>query len=394
MSLRPLALLLAAAVAALPASAMAQDAPAATAALQAPSVSVVEAKRREIVSTVTVTGTLRPRETVVVGSDVEGLRIEALLADEGDIVSAGDVLARLDTDMIEIGLARSQSQTARADAAIAQAKSRIAEAESIATEAQSALARTRPLAEKGIVGQDVLDQRVSAAASADAALASARQGVAVAEADRALTLAERRELELRKAKAEIKAPTDGLVLSRAARLGSVVSGASGGLFEIARDGQIELDAEVGETVLRRLAEGQAVTVTLAGGGEPVTGEIRLVSPMVDATTRLGRIRVALPASSELRTGSFARGVVETDRSTGVVVPRTAIIADADTAVVQVVRDGTIETREVTLGITTGSDAEILEGLEAGDRVVALAGTFVRDGDAVTAVALKSAEGEG
>ena len=162
MSLRPLALLLAAAVAALPASAMAQDAPAATAALQAPSVSVVEAKRREMVSTVTVTGTLRPRETVVVGSDVEGLRIEALLADEGDIVSAGEILARLDTDMIEIGLARSQSQTARADAAIAQAKSRIAEAESIATEAQSALARTRPLAEKGIVGQDVLEQRIEA----------------------------------------------------------------------------------------------------------------------------------------------------------------------------------------------------------------------------------------
>ena len=66
-----------------------------------------------------------------------------------------------------------------------------------------------------------------------------------------------RELELRKAKAEIKAPTDGLILSRAARLGSVVSAASGGLFEIARDGQIELDAEVGETVLRRLAEGQS-----------------------------------------------------------------------------------------------------------------------------------------
>jgi len=394
MSLRPVALLLATAVAALPVGAMAQDAPAATAAPQAPSVSVVEAKRREIVSTVTVTGTLRPRETVIVGSDVEGLRIEALLADEGDIVSAGDVLARLDTEMIEIGLARSESQTARADAAIAQAKSRIAEAESIATEAQSALARTRPLAKKGIVGQDVLDQRVSAAASADAALASARQGVAVAEADRALTLAERRELELRKAKAEIKAPTDGLILSRAARLGSVVSAASGALFEIARDGLIELDAEVGETMLRSLAEGQMVTVTLPGGGEPIIGKIRLVSPTVDATTRLGRISVALPTSPDLRTGSFARGVVEIARSSGIVVPRTAIIADTTKAVVQVVTGGTIETREVTLGLTTGSDAEILNGLEAGDKVVALAGTFVRDGDAVTAVALKSAEGEG
>ncbi|MEF2552508.1 efflux RND transporter periplasmic adaptor subunit [Aurantimonas sp. A2-1-M11] len=394
MFLRPLVLLLAAAAVMSPITAIGQEAPVATAQPQAPSVSVVEATRREIVSTVTVTGTLRPREMVVVGSDVEGLRIEALLADEGDTVSAGDVLARLDTEMIEIDLARNESQTARAEAAIAQARSRILEAESIATEAQSALARTRPLAQKGIVGQDVLDQRVSAAASADAALASARQGVAVAEADKALTFAERRELELRRSKAEIKAPTDGLILSRAARLGSVVSAASGSLFEMARDGLIELDADVGETALRNLAEGQAVTVTLPGGGDTIDGTIRLVSPLVDATTRLGQIRVALPTSPDLRSGSFARGVVEIARSSGIVVPRTAIIADADKAVVQVVRDGMIETRAVTLGITTGSDAEILKGLDAGDAVVALAGTFVRDGDTVTPVPLRTAEIEG
>lgn len=360
-----------------------------------PSVSVIAAVTREVVSKVAVTGTLVPRETVVVGSDVDGLRIEALLADEGDTVKAGAVLARLSTDMIEIALARSESQIARSDAAIAQAESQIAEAESTTIEANAALARSKPLQEKGFVGQDVLDQRVSAAAAAKARLANAGEGVAVAKADKALMMAERRELILRRSKAEIRAPAGGLVLSRSARLGAVVSSAGSGLFEIARDGLIELDAEVGETLLNSLAAGQKVGVSLTGGGgETIEGKIRLVSPMVDQTTRLGHIRVALPPSTRLRAGTFARGTVEVARSRGVVVPQTAVVADADKAVVQVVRNGVVESRTVTLGISTGSEVEVTKGLSDGESVVALAGTFVRDGDAVTPMSMAEAESKG
>lgn len=388
MSIRTLLCLLALSVAlpvALPRAASAEETAAAVAP-QPPAVSVVAARTDEVVSTAMVTGTLVPRETVVVGTDVDGLRIEELLFDEGDRVEKGAVLARLATDMIEIELARNTSQIARSEAAEAQATSQIAEAESATVEVEAALARTKPLQEKGIVGQDVLDQRISAAAGARARLAAAQQGVAVAKADRALTLAERRELELRKSKAEIKAPTAGLVLSRAARLGQVVSSAGGGLFEMARDGLIELDGEVSETVLNGLAPGQAVKVALAGNAAPIEGTIRLVSPMVDATTRLGRVRIALPPSMSLRSGAFARGVVELARSRGVVVPQTAVVVDAGSAVVQVVADGKVETRQIKIGLSTGSLVEVAEGLAEGETVVAVAGTFVRDGDTVTAVA--------
>ncbi len=222
-------------------------APAPVPAVAPPSISVVKAERRPIVASVPVTGTLVPRETVSVGADVEGLRIEALLVDEGDTVTAGQVLARLATDLVDADLSRATAQIARADAAITQAGALVEEAESANTEAANALQRTRALSAKGIVGQDILDQRVSAAAAATARLASARQGIALAQADRASAEADKRSLELRRSKAEIKAPTDGLVLARTARLGAVVSAAAGPLFEIARDGLIELDAEVSET---------------------------------------------------------------------------------------------------------------------------------------------------
>ncbi|RIY02468.1 efflux RND transporter periplasmic adaptor subunit [Aureimonas flava] len=351
-----------------------------------PSISVVKAERRPIVATVPVTGTLVPRETVSVGADVEGLRIVALLADEGDTVKAGQVLARLATDLVDADLARATAQIARADAAITQAGALVEEAQSASTEATNALQRTRALSAKGIVGQDVLDQRVSAASSAAARLASARQGIALAEADRASAEADRRSLELRRSKAEIKAPTDGLVLSRAARLGAVVSAAGGTLFEIARDGLIELDAEVSETQLGHVRKGQAATVRLPGGEAAVAGEVRLVSPLVDQATRLGRVRIALAPSPALRSGSFARGSVETARSQGVVIARTAVLTEDGVATVQVVRDGRIETRTVKTGLVAGDDVEITENLQPGEDVVSLAGTFVRDGDAVTPVA--------
>ncbi len=350
-----------------------------------PNITVLTATRREIVASVTVTGTLRPRETVTVGADVEGLRVRELLVDEGDEVKAGQVLARLETDMIEVNLARAASQIAKAEAAVTQAQAAIAEAEPSAVEAEGSLRRARALNEKGIVGQDILDARVSASATATARLATARQSVALAEADLAAARAERAELELRRAKAEIKAPTDGLVLRRAAQLGQIVSGGAGGLFEIARDGLIELEADVSETGLGRLRKGEPARVVAAGGVE-VPGEVRLVSPRVDAASRLGRVLVALPRDAALRDGAFARAVVETARLEGVAVPRTAVNTDASGAFVQVVKDGIVETRRVETGLSAGEIVEIASGLSEGESVVAVAGTFVRDGDRVTPVA--------
>ncbi len=378
----------------LPVTALAQDPAAATSAPKPPSISVIPAKTGEIVETVDVTGTLMPRETISVGADVDGLRIVELAADEGDEVEKGAVLARLETDMIDSNIELNAAQIDRADAAIAQAEAQIAEAESAVTESGAALDRSRPLAQKGIIGQDVLDQRVAAAASARARLSAAQQGLALAKADKAAQIAQRDQWLLRKSKTEIKAPTAGLVLSRDAKLGAIVSAASGSLFEIARDGLIELEAQVSETVLARLDDGQPVTIHLAGRREPVIGKIRLISPRVDQATRLGTVDIALPKDAEgLHVGAFARGVIETARHDGVLVPRTAVVFEGDDAVVQVVADGVVKRRNVTLGLTTADTVEIRDGVSAGETVVATAGAFVRDGDSVTPVKMAESGGE-
>ncbi|WAP70703.1 efflux RND transporter periplasmic adaptor subunit [Jiella pelagia] len=262
------------------------------------------------------------------------------------------------------------------------------------TQANAALDRSRPLAQKGIIGQDVLDQRVAAASSAMARLSATQQGLAVARADKAAQIAQRDQWLLRKSKAEIKAPTSGLVLSRSARLGAIVSAGSGSLFEIARDGLIELEASVSETVLARLDEGQPVKVYLAGRREPVTGEIRLISPRVDQATRLGMVNIALPKDAAgLRVGAFARGVIEVARHEGVLVPRTAVVFEGEDAVVQVVDNGVVRRRDVALGLTTADTVEVLEGVAAGETVVATAGAFVRDGDSVTPVKMAESGGK-
>lgn len=359
-----------------------------------PAVTVVTAGKREITSSVIVTGTLVAREEVQVTADVDGLKVETLLADEGDTVAEGAVLARLATDSLAIALAQNESQLASSDAAIAQAESQIAEAEAAAKQAASQLERSRTLAGKGVTSRDVLDQRIAAADQANARLAVSRQAVTAAKAGRAVVAAQRRELELRLSKTEVRAPKGGLVLARTAKVGAIVSGASGPLFRIAENGEIELDAEVSETVLARITEGQAADVQPAGADAPIHGTVRLVSPEVNATTRLGRVRIALPKATALRVGAFARGTVELARRTGVALPVAAVLTSGDTPVVQVVKNGKVETRPVETGLSGGGYVEIVTGLAEGEQVVARSGTFLRDGDAVEAVTPKAEGAKG
>ncbi|WP_245451464.1 efflux RND transporter periplasmic adaptor subunit [Georhizobium profundi] len=365
--------------------ALAQEPPQ-TPQVRAPAISTVEAREGEIATTATVTGTLVAREEVIVGVDVEGFKIVEVLAEVGDTVKAGQVLARLDAATIDILLAQNTSQLARAEAGIAQARASIAQAEAAKLEADSALERAQSLTGSGVTAQQTLDQRIAAASSAEAQLNSARQGLELAIADKALVEAQRREIDLNMTKTEIKAPTDGLVLSRSARIGAVASPSAEPLFRLAEEGDVELSADVTETSLASLSTGMVVHVTPAGFSQPVEGEVRLISPQIDAASRLGEMRVSLEANPALRPGAFARGVVEVASSNGVIIPLSALVVIDGEATVQAVVDGRIETRTVTTGLRTADRVEVLTGLEAGDVIVRRAGSFVRDGDAVTAVA--------
>jgi HlyD family secretion protein len=351
------------------------------------------------VQTAIVVGSLVPREEVLVGVDLDGIRLIELAAEEGDHVKKGQVLARLSTDMLEVLLAQNASTLARNDAAIAQAKSQIAEAAAVEAQANAALNRGLSLKEKGIVAQDALDTRDSTAKTAAARRAAAEQGLALAEADKAFTEAQRREMLLRVEKTEIKAPADGLVLSRTARVGAIVSGGGEPLFRLAADSAIELEAQVPEAELAQIAVGQPVKVTVQGVPDGIAGTVRLVSPKIDDASRLGRLRVALPADVKVSAGAFARGTVELARRDSLSIPVSAVVTSGGAATVQVVVDGKIQTRPIKTGISGKGLVEVVDGIAPGEAIVLRAGTFVRDGDAVTAVppqdeAKRAAEQEG
>ena len=352
----------------------------------APAIVVTAAKAQlaDFIETVLVTGSLVPREEILVGPEVEGLRIVEVLADEGDRVKKGQVLARLVSDTLEAQLAQNTATLTRATAAIAQAQSAIVAAEARLVEARNAMNRGKPLAKSGYLSESGMDQRESAAKTADATLASARDGLKVAEADKAQIEAQRREITWKRGRAEIVAPAEGLVSRRVARIGGFAAGAAEPMFRIIAGAEIELDAEVMETRLSKLKEGQPVEV-LAAGAPAVSGRVRLVSPEIDKATRLGRIRVFLGDNRALRVGAFARGTIETARSRGIAVPASAVLYGAGGATVQLVQGGVVATRKVKLGLEQGQLVEVREGLVEGDIVVAKAGTFLRDGDAVRAI---------
>jgi HlyD family secretion protein len=349
-----------------------------------PTVTVVRASERELVERAIVTGTLIPREEILVVPEIEGQRVAEVLVEEGDAVKAGQVLARLSRDIIDVQLMQNTATLAKADAAIAQARSQIIQAEAGQVEAGQSLERARALMRSGNTTDAVMEQRVSAARSAEGRLAAARDGLRMAEAEKAGAEAQRRELEWRRSRTEVKAVVGGVVSRKSARVGATASAAAEPMFRIIAKGEIELEAELTELQLPRIREGAPAALVIENARE-VEGRVRVVLPEVERATRLGKVRIALPKDADVRIGSFARGTVELARHTGVAVPLASLVYAAGGPRVQVVLDGKVETRAVRPGLSADGFVEVLDGLRNGEEVVARAGSFLRDGDIVRPV---------
>ncbi|MGU3538586.1 efflux RND transporter periplasmic adaptor subunit [Methylobacterium sp. A54F] len=352
----------------------------------APAVTAVPARVREVVERAVVTGTLVPRDEILVSPEIEGYRITDLLVEEGDRVAKGQVLARLSREMIETQEAANAAAIARAEAAIVQARSQIVQADAAQVEARQALERAQSLVRTGNATAVTLEQRVATALGAEGKQAAARGGLQSAEADLATARAQAAEIALRRARAEIRAPEAGIVNRRTARVGATATAVGEPLFRLIARGEIELEGEVPETSLPRLTVGAPAELEL-DDGRRLAGRVRRVYPEVDRATRLGKVRVALTEDASLRIGAFARGTVELARRRGVTVPVSTLLFGADGgASLLVVKDGRVEARRVETGLSAGGVTEIRRGVADGETVVLRAGSFLRDGDRVRAVA--------
>jgi HlyD family secretion protein len=366
---------------------LASPAPASAKADLVPTISVVDAKRREIVESVVVTGTLVPRDEILVTPEIEGYRVTEVLVEEGARVARGQVLARLSRDLIDRQLAQQAALVEKAEAAVPQAQSSIEQAEAAETEARLAFERAQQLLRTGNATAAVMEGRTAALRQAEGKLAFARNGLRIARADLAQARAVLDELNLRLARTEIRAPEAGIVSRRTARVGLAASATAEPLFRLIARGEIELEGEVIETRLPQLRENAPAWIDL-GDGVRLPGSVRTVYPEVDRATRLGKVRIRLEPDPRLRIGTFARGAVELARTRGVTVPQASVLyGGAKRSTVLVVADDVVEAREVRTGLSDDDDIEIRAGLADGERVVARAGSFLRDGDRVRPVAL-------
>lgn len=349
-----------------------------------PRVTVASVKRGELIDRAVVTGTLVARDEVLVGPEIDGYRIVELLAEEGDRVAKGQVLARLNRETLDALLAQNDAAIAKANAGIAQAKSQIDQMQAALTQSKQALQRTQALRQSGFASQAVFDAQVNDERANTARLEAARQGLSLSEADLAAMTAQRQELSLRLARTEVKAPAAGVVSRRTAKLGAVASMAAEPMFRVIAGGQIELEAEVIETRINAIKVGALASISVEDVVVP--GTVRLVSPEIDKTSRLGRIRIALEPNPSLRIGSFARSTIEAQKAVGTHVPLSAVLYGPAGPFVQLVKDKHIVSAPVELGIVSGQNVMVTKGLSEGQSYVVKAGAFLRDGDAVSPVA--------
>ncbi|RZJ44475.1 MAG: efflux RND transporter periplasmic adaptor subunit [Brevundimonas sp.] len=315
-------------------------------------VTVQSATLQNLARTVTASGTVSAWEEVPVGAETGGLTATAVYVDEGAYVRQGQALVQMNDALLRAQLRQQQAgvQTAEANAA----------------RDDAALGRAQELKNRGFLSQAGLDTALANQRSSQANLASARAALS--------------ETQTRLSQATIKAPVSGLVISRSVTRGQIIS-AGTELFRIVRDGRLELDAQVPETELALIRAGQEATVSSDQVGE-TTGRVRIVTPEVNAETRLGLARIALSGSG-FRPGMFARARINVGDQPAVTVPTPSVLYRQNRPGVFVLRsDNTVRFQIVTVVARNGARTAVT-GLNAGAQVVVDGAGFLSEGDRVT-----------
>lgn len=361
----------------------AEDAPAVDAG--SPVVSVFEAHKKPIAASLTVTGSFAAGELVLVTPQVEGLAITEILAEEGDIVKKGQVLAKLDGSSTDIKILQTKANMAKNDTSIKQAQNQIAQAKINDDRAQADLNRTKKLRSTGVATVEQFDQRQAAADLTNAQLQAGNLSLESAKADRLGLDATMKDLQLQKSRTEIKAPVDGFISRRTAQVGGIASASKEAMFNIVQESTLKLLAEVAESDLPKVQIGQKATIVVNGIAKPVQGEVKLIGREVNETTRIGIAHIKVLEDTKIPIGSFGRATIALAASDGVVLPLTAVTFGEDGPTVQIVENNKVKVRKVITGLVSTTEIEITDGLKEGESVVARAGTFVRDGDTVTVV---------
>jgi HlyD family secretion protein len=329
-----------------------------------PTVSVTQVGVSSVPTTVSIIGTIAARYDMPIGVEGDAGRIAAIYVEAGDHVKRGQVLARLNVSVLE-------PQVANLEAGLEQAR---AEAEL----ADAEYHRAQAVGASGALSAEETQRRKSAGVTAAAKVKVAAAQLAEAQA--------------RLARAAVRAPADGIILTRNVEVGQTATPGGEALFRLSEGGEVELRGQVAEQDLPLLKVGQPVNVRLTGTSQVYEGHVRLLGAVIDPQTRLGMARVALTPDPNLRPGAFARAEVTVSNANRAVLPQTAVLTDDRGSYVLVVNaQHKVERRTVHVSGMVQNGVTIADGINGKEQVVVTAGAFLQEGELVNPVSRLSGQ---
>jgi len=329
-------------------------------------------------------GYVTPRRRATIAAKITG-RVTAVNFDEGMHVHEGYVLATLDDSDVRRALDSAKADRDTAQAAIADFEVQLKNAEIL-------LRRARELQAAGVQSQETLDNARTAADSLRAKIALAKQQVAGSEA-------RIREAQQAVDNCVIRAPFDGIVVSKDAQVGEMVSPISAGggftrtgIATIVDMNSNEIEVDVNEAYIARVLPGQPVTAVLDAYPDwQIPSRVRTVIPTADRQKATVKVRISFLKLDPRILPDMGVKVSflgdEPEQKSGAAAPAALIPQDAvrdenGKKIVFTVKEGRLERRAVTVGGTRGSDSEIFAGISAGDTVVVKGPPNLRDGEAI------------
>jgi len=357
---------------------------------QKPVVEVATAAKPEAggpLTALNASGYITPRRRATIAAKITG-RVTGVFFDEGTRVKEGQLLATLDDSDYKRAL-----DSAKADRDASQAA--IADLEVQLRNAEIQLRRAKELRESGIQTQEALDNALTTADSLRAKIALTRQQVVAAESRIAVA---QQSVD----NCVIRSPFPGIVVSKDAQVGEMVSpNSAGGGFTRTGIATIvdmksnEIEVDVNESYIARVKEGQLVKATLdAFPNDPYDAKVRTVIPTADRQKATVKVRISfLKLDDKIlpdmgvkvafleEAKPAAKGKVKGPEAVAF-IPKNAVRSDSSASFVYLLRDGKVERRAVSLGIDRGTDVAVLAGVTPGDSVVVKGPESLRDGEKV------------
>lgn len=330
------------------------------------------------------TGYVTPRQRATIAAKITG-RVTGVFFDEGTHVHKGQLLASLDD-----ADARRALETANADRDTARAA--IADFEVQLKNSKVLLHRTEELQKAGVQPQEQLDNARTAAASLEAKIQLAKMQAGGSEA-------RIRESQQAVDNCTIRAPFDGIVVSKDAQVGEMVSPISAGggftrtgIATIVDMNSNEIEVDVNEAYITRVKPGQQVTAILDAYPDwEIPSRVRTIIPSADRQKATVKVRISFEKLDPRILPDMGIKVTflgdetsskDAASSAAIVIPQNALHDESGKKVVYLVRGDKAERRAVTVGGNRGSDAEIIAGVALGDAVIVNAPANLHDGETI------------